>query len=86
MFSLQPPRHISTLPLTTWARKRRPVVKGHTGNRGFSLDNLVGAGKQRRRHVETKRPRLITRFVSLTIWLSSVVCRESGPRGRFACV
>src|SRR5262245_58382873 len=25
-------------------------------------------------------------FVSLAIWLSSAVCRDSGPRGRFACV
>jgi len=25
-------------------------------------------------------------LVSLTIRLSSAVCRESGPRGRFACV
>jgi hypothetical protein len=44
-------------------------IQGETEarRRGFSLDNLVGAGKQRHRHVETNRPRLITRF---EIWIS----------------
>ena len=59
-------------------QKRPPI--------GRLLNHIVGGGKQRRRHVETKRPRLITRFVSLTIWLAGAVCPESGPWGRFACV
>jgi hypothetical protein len=77
----------STAPVPlTLADERVRSQKWQSDHQSVAYSITSWGGKQRRRHVETKRPRLITRFVSLTIWLASAVCPESGPWGRFACV
>ena len=67
-----------------------PLKPTRRANNGSGYLNSITSPARAEPRRATSAPIALTdyqiEFVSLTIRLSSAVCRESGPWGRFACV